>query len=487
MYGAYKKLIVSQDERKKGSHGVALLLSPSLPAATFLCALAAALLLFSTAVLSASERSHLSSDPEVNSARSLIEGGRFDEALAILRRLPTDRPDRTDILFLKGLAALKASQRPGAEEDGAGTRLDEAIAAFRAILIDSPGLMRVRLELARAFFLKRDDDLARRHFELALAGKPRPVVVANIQRFLHTMRARRRWQGRFGLAIASDSNLNTASGARTIGLDTPFGRLSFERSGDIEPKSGLGLSLWGGGEYQYPLSARLRLRAGADAALREYRGGDFDRNSASAHLGPRWLADPKTEASLLITVQRQWAAGQPKTDRLGLRMEVEHRPAPRLAMYGRANLGRRNCRDCDRLDGPVGDVALGANWVALPVLRFGVNAGWHWSRARDEASRNAGPEAGLAATLVLPAGFTVGARGAMHWTDYEGSGARHYTRNRKPREDRTRILSASVHNRALTVYGFSPRLSVINERHETNAQALDYQRNRADLSFVRLF
>ena len=425
----------------------------------------------------------------VNGARSLIEGGHFDEALAILRRLPTgDRPDRTDFLFLRGLAALKASQRSGTGEDEAGALLDEAVAAFHTILIDSPGLMRVRLELARAFFLKRDDDLAQQHFALALAGKPHPVVVANIQRIMGIMRARRRWKGRFGLAIASDSNLNTASGARTIGLDTPFGRLPFERSGNIEPKSGLGLSLWGGGEYQYPLSARLRLRSGADVALREYAGGDFDRHSVSAHLGPRWLANPKTEASLLITVQRQWAAGKPETDRFGLRMEVEHHPAPRLSLYGSADLGRR--KPAGTATGSTvrgGEVALGVNWVALSVLRFGVNAGWHWSRAKDEASRNAGPEAGLAATLVLPAGFTVGARGAMHWTNYEGSGARHHTRDRKPREDRTRILSAAVHNRALTVFGFSPRLSVINDFRETNAQALDYQRNRAELSFLRQF
>ena len=470
-----------------GSRGTALLLPPWLPIATFLCALSAALLLFSAAALSASDRSHLSSDPEVNSARSLIEGGRFDEALAILRRLPTDRPDGTDILFLRGLAALQASQQPGVGDE-AGVRLDEAIAAFRTILIGSPGLMRVRLELARAFFLERNDDLARQHFELALAGEPPPVVVANIQRFLRIMRARRRWQGRFGLAIASDSNLNTASGARTIRLDTPVGRLPFERSGDIEPRSGLALSLWAAGEYQYPLSARLRLRSGADVVLSEFKGGDLDRHSASVHLGPRWLADPKTEASLLVTVQRQWKAGRPETDQFGLRMEVEHRPAPRLAVYGRVNWGRRNCRDCDRLDGPVGDVALGANWVALPVLRFAVDAGWHWSRTQDEAWRAAGPKASLTTTLFLPEGITLGARGAMHWTDYEGSGARHhYTRDLKSREDRTRVLSASVHNRALTVFGFSPRLTVINARHETNAQALDYQRNRAELSFVRLF
>ncbi len=49
----------------------------------------------------------------------------------------------------------------------------------------------MRLELARAFFLKHEDTLARLHFEQVLAGDVPPAVAANIQRFL---RARRRWQ-----------------------------------------------------------------------------------------------------------------------------------------------------------------------------------------------------------------------------------------------------------------------------------------------------
>ncbi len=48
-------------------------------------------------------------------------------------------------------------------------------------------------------------------------------------------------------------------------------------------------------------------------------------------------------------------------------------------------------------------------------------------------------------------------------------------------------LSLSVHNRAFTLAGFSPRLSLINEQRDTNAQTLDYDRNRAELSFVRQF
>ncbi len=105
--------------------------------------------------------------------------------------------DATGPRFRAGMEALAAAQA-AADRDARDGKLDEAIAAFRAILVDRSELVRVRLELAHAFFLKEEDSLARRHFEQVLAGTP--AVAANIRRFLDIMRARRRWEAHFGLA-----------------------------------------------------------------------------------------------------------------------------------------------------------------------------------------------------------------------------------------------------------------------------------------------
>ena len=420
-------------------------------------------------------------------AQALIDAGRFMDAVAILGPLVRGRIIHADTLFLYGMAATGASQQAGVPDETRRALLNQAIASFHAMLVKAPGLVRVRLELARAFFLKGEDTLARRHFEQVLAGRPPPSVAANVVRFLRTMRGRRRWQAYFGAAIAPDSNLNTASGTRTIFLDAFGQRIPFTRQGDIAPKSGLGLSVWGGGEYQHPLAPRWRLRSGANASIRDYKGGEFDRHSVSVHLGPRRLVDARTEASLLATADRQWTAGRPETDRFGLRLEGEHRLTPRLALSARASAVRRNCRDCNHLDGPEGSVSLRASWAALPTLRVGGNAGWSWARANAEHWRSDGPQVGLGATLALPAGFTLGLRASLQRTEYEGSGLLHHTIDRKPREDETQTFSVSVHNRGVTVLGFSPRVSLVREERDTNAQALDYRRNRAELSFVQQF
>ena len=93
------------------------------------------------------------------------------------------------MLFLIGLAATGASQQPDLSGDEREVLLDEAIASLRAMLVDRPGLVRVRLELARAFFLKGENDLSRKHFEHVLAGSPPRAVAANVRRFLSEIRA----------------------------------------------------------------------------------------------------------------------------------------------------------------------------------------------------------------------------------------------------------------------------------------------------------
>ena len=104
-------------------------------------------------------------------ARTLVLQRKFEEALAILRPIARGGTVEANVLFHIGLAAVGASHKLGLSEDAREALLDAAIAAFHSMLVRKPGLVRVRLELARAFFLKGEDKLARRHFESCLSLK----------------------------------------------------------------------------------------------------------------------------------------------------------------------------------------------------------------------------------------------------------------------------------------------------------------------------
>ena len=423
-----------------------------------------------------------STKPDAPKAQALVKDGKFDEALAVLRPLAKAHPKRVDILFLQSLAAIGGAQLLGAGEQDREALLDEAIAALRTILVDRPNLIRPHLELARAFFLKEEDDLARDHFERVLAGKPPAPVVANIQRFLTEIRARKRWTMYLGIAAAPSTNIGRTSNAEVINInDLPFRRDASELT-----TSGVGVSAWAGGEYQYPIGDRLRLRLGGDAARQEYSGSKFDQIFLSGHAGPRWLANQNTDISLLANVRQRWYGSAPYYRDFGTRLEIGHRLTRNITLAWRGSWHRRQYRVYEFLDGPVLDFSLDAAWVITPIIRAEIAGGYAQERARRKTWRNATRWGRVGASVALPLGFTLGGSGEFRWTKYKGDWFP-FTTDGVSRKDRTRILRASVYNRAFTLFGFSPQLAVTHEVRKTNAQLYDYKNTNLELRFVRQF
>ncbi|MDE0147220.1 MAG: surface lipoprotein assembly modifier [Rhodospirillaceae bacterium] len=423
-------------------------------------------------------------------ATALLRAGRPVDALRLLRPAVAARPNDLSLLFLVGRAGIAAAQRhtgrTDADDRARTAFLDAAIAALRRMLTIRPGLVRARLELARAFFLKGEDSLAREHFERVLAGKPPAAVAANVQRFLGQIRARKRWTVRVGMALAPDSNISGRTDERTILIDTQFGRLPFTYNTDSPPTSGIGLAIWAGGEYQHPLSDRWRLRAGGDVSRREYQSDPFDRMFVSTYLGPRWLISPTTEASLLASLRLSWLSDEPDFRDLGLRFEGRHRLTRRLSTTFDASWHDRRNPGRARLDGPVVDLAAGLGWTATPTIRLDAAAGWGLQRTKQENLRHSYRWLRAGATALLPWGFTVGGSGTVRWTGYEGNWAP-FVLGGGERRDQTYSLRLNVHNRAVTIRGFSPQLSVVHEWRRSNAQLHDYRRTFGELRLVRLF
>ena len=419
-------------------------------------------------------------------AQALMADGRFEDAIVLLRPLLEQESIGPDALFLYGLASLEASQRPGRPDEEREVLLDEAIAAFHVMLVQRPDLVRVRLELARAFFLKGEDRLAQRHFEQVLAGGVPEAVATNVNLFLGEIRSRGRWSFNVGVALAPDSNIGAGSEERTIFIPV-FGRpLPFERDAEELTTSGIGVSVWGGAEYQVPIAERLRLRAGGQAARREYERSEFDQFFLATHLGPRWLIDPRTEGSLLASARQRWIGTVPDNREVGARLEVARRLTPRVTAFANASWHDRRYRTRTRLDGPVWDASLRGSWVVTPTVRANLSAGYAGEEPEQERARNRSRWLGLGVDVALPLGFTVGAGAEVRWTDFEAEWFPN-TPIGENRADRTRSLNLSVHNRGVTVIGFSPELVVVNEVRDTNAQAYDFRRTRGELRFVRQF
>ena len=251
----------------------------------------------------------------IRSAKALIAKGRTEEARTLLQDLSARYRDSNDIDFLLGLLAVES------RDYGA------AIDRFRAILVRTPGAVRVRLELARAFYLKGDHANAYRQFQFARAGNPPPGVVANIDRFLGQIRQQKDWSYSLSLAIAPDSNINNGTTARDVEL---FG-LPFELSDDTRSQSGIGLAIQGALEFAPRLSERVRMRAGAAVQRRDYAGGDFDDMTVAIHAGPR-LTLGKWDVSALASGFQRRFGGRRLSQGGGAKVEATHYFSARTAM-----------------------------------------------------------------------------------------------------------------------------------------------------------
>ena len=192
-----------------------------------------------------------------------------------------------------------------------------------------------------------------------LAGKPPSGVALNVNRFLNRIRARKRWSLRLGMALAPDTNIGAGSDERIIYIQG----LPFRRNQEELTTSGIGVSAWLGGEYQYPLgdpgtgsgASSWRLRAGGDISRREYRESRFDQMTVAGHVGPRWLIGRTSEASLLLSARHHWTGSgleEPSHHDIGLRVEGMHRLNPRTTLNARVSRHERRYDKETHRDGP---------------------------------------------------------------------------------------------------------------------------------------
>ena len=189
---------------------------------------------------------------------------------------------------------------------------------------------------------------------------------------------------------------------------------------------------------------------------------------------------------MLVSAHRRWSADVPDYDALGGRIEAGHRFTRRVTASARASWHDRRYRTRMFLDGPAMAASLSGAWVVTPTVRADATLGWGREQPKRERWRNDSRWLRLGASVILPRGFIVGGSGELRRTEYEGNWFP-FTASGEPREDRTRSLRASVHNRVFAWKGFSPQLSLVHEVRTTNAQLYDYKRTGGELRFVRLF
>lgn len=402
----------------------------------------------------------------IETAKAKIVMGDIAGARQLLDRQLATNPRDVEALFLLGMAAM-------GEQD-----YRQAVVRFRQALVFAPNASRVRLELARAFYLDKDYENAFRQFQRARAGNPPAGVVVVIDRYMAAIRQEKSWSYEFGIALAPDTNINNATSAREAEI---FG-LPFELGEDARRKSGIGLNLGARAEYSPRVAHRTRLRLGAAIQRREYGSGAFDDMVVAVHAGPRATAG-RWDISLLGTGFRRWYGGKRYEEGHGARIEAIHYADARSAVTLGLSAQEIRNRRAPLQSGRSYLVATGAIRALTPASSASLRAGIERqeARARDLASWSWFGSAGY--QRDLPGGFSVQAEPRFVYSRFDAADPFFGLR----RKDTHLELQLTLLNRRIVLSRFTPRISYTYARRRSSIDIYSFTQNRMQVGITSIF
>lgn len=401
-------------------------------------------------------------------ARLAVAEGRLEDAARILHRLDPAETDVNDLDFLRGMLAMAARDHAAAAE------------YFRAILRRDPSLTRVRLELARAYFLAADDRAATDQFERAAADADLPPVTRHrIEAYLAEIRARRRWSFSFSLGLMPDSNVNAATANKTVEI---YG-LPFHLDPTAQKKAGIGITARIGAGYGLPLGARTRLATEVRLDELDYGGGDHDLRTISGSTGPRFQIGQRTELAAAAIASRRWYGGQGYSHGLGGRLAMVTRLTPRWILGGALDLSRMRYDRLDFLDGTELRAEANVTYVIDPQSALRADIIYLNEDTRLAAFDNERGYLAFRYGRDFAGGWRLDLTAHGGIADYDGALAAFG----KARKDRSLGLEAALASRRLDIFGFMPVVAIGHERRDSNIALYDYRRERLSFWLTRNF
>lgn len=198
----------------------------------------------------------------LGNARRQIDAGQAEAAWRALEARLDDYAGDPEFDYLLGLAALD-SGHPG-----------RAILALERVLIVRPDFLQARAEIARAYFVARERENARREFETVAAQRVPEPVRQVISRYLDAIQrideeSRGKLTGVLEVELGYDSNVNfgSSSGQWVLADGTAVVPLGISL-----PSSSAALSAAGSLNWTAPIGGDWQWTIGGRATIRRYPG-----------------------------------------------------------------------------------------------------------------------------------------------------------------------------------------------------------------------
>ena len=353
---------------------------------------------------------------------------------------------------------------------------DQAIPILERLVTARPDAASVRLELGLAYFLTGDDGKARHHIRQALAGDLDAGERRGGETILRRIDARRTWSASFGAAIIPQSN----AGRRTSDGTVMIGGLPFVLNQTAESGVGLSLNARVGWSPQLAEGVRGRFSLGIGGTIYEQSAlNDYTLRAEAGAI--RDFGQRDLGAGVLAA--RRWVGDSRYTDEVGVWASIGLRPSQTLRLGGRAELAERRAPGRPGLDAQLFRLTLGAEQVLSP--RMAVHGRAFLTVTDARADHESGRMAGI--TLGVRHLFDGGWLGSL-----EATVSRELRDGPQPiflitRRDTELRLAARLLNRQVQVHGFAPVLEVGHERRRSPLPLSAFSNTYVSIGIDRAF
>ena len=353
----------------------------------------------------------------------------------------------------------------------------KAIPRLEAILSENPHLLRVRLELARAYFLIQDDEKAQHHFSYVLGAEALPIGVQNsVNTFLNHIQARRKWSADFSFALLPQTNAGQASDVEVIRI---FG-LPFRV--DARERSGVGVEVGAGLAWQPTLQGDWRGRVAVSARARHYENDEWNDDILGSDLGVLRLFDGGS-AGAGIRVQRRWFSGDKYLFRRALWGSLQQIFLRRNRFAVNVEIADLNYDNNDNTDGWSLSLTPGVTHglSASTQIRFNSSLHLNFARVDFESSHTVGIGSGI--THAFAGGLVVSADIGTQLQRRRGQ----HPLFREIRRDLHSFGRIRLLHREFSFAGFAPYVEYRYEDNNSNIEFFSYDNHIGNIGVTRRF
>lgn len=408
-------------------------------------------------------------------AKDLIAQGKLDDARKVLLAKPYDVKE-LEIERLYLLAQVATMEH----------KYQEAIDIYYFILDHQPDIPNIRFRLAE-LYLKQEDWLrAEYHYRLALAHKDTPKEIQHrIKYALYYIRKNKNWNLWFNIGIAPDNNINnTTSGEQCV--STLFGVMCDTLD---EPEKDVGLNVMLGGNYEFKLSDKWRLRNEFMVYNSKYSDKKYDDTYLYYTIGARYIHN-KGDIFFGPTFSTRYLAHKSYNYSTGFMFETSYDITKQLNANLTLNYTPTYYDDySDILDGDVKSARLRLFYALDSSKYFIFKTGYEYEKTKDETYTNDRINFALGFGAELPYGFHVYAEPSVLYTQYKGKRwtVDNYEFKQVKEHDTTQRYSISLSNRKISFMGFVPTLTYSYTDKSSNIWQREYEKSLIEFTIQKRF